>query len=76
MIDWARAVNEHRMVSDEIKDAEYEGRWLDWERWRDLLTTIPNPKWLRTEPWTDSSRSASRGATSTRCSSVVLRRGS
>ena len=55
-IDWARAVNEYRMVSDEITDAEYEGRWLDWERWRALLATIPNPKWLRTEPWTDSDR--------------------
>jgi hypothetical protein len=56
VIDWARAVNEYRMVSDEIKDAEYEGRWLDWARWRDLLATIPHPGWLRTEPWTDSDR--------------------
>lgn len=53
-IDWARAVNEWNAVSDEITDAAYEGRWLDWERWRDLLATIPNPKWLRTEPWTDA----------------------
>jgi len=48
MIDWARAKHEWDAVSDEITDAAYEGRWLDWER--------PHPGWLRTEPWTDSDR--------------------